>query len=167
MKKSVLLLTIITLLFSGVVFSQTVSQPPIYKQMPYGLQRFSVDYLKVEEGKEFIYWGYQDPKYKSITKFVSFVLPDIDTSIKLVDKVIFILGMDATDKDGKITDEFLEVASGGNATKLTLARFGFDQSTVYILHSEPIGLVGGLKINLEVANQLKDAFAIEKQKGKK
>jgi hypothetical protein len=148
------------------VFCQTVSPPPIYKQMPFGLQRFSVKYLELGEGTEFVYWSYQDPKFTQITKFVSFVLPDIDTSIKLVDKVIFMLGMEPTDKDGRITDKFTEVAPG-STSELLLSRFGSDQTTIYILQSEPIGLVGGLKINLEVANQLKDAFAIEKQKGKK
>lgn len=164
--KKILLVAVIQLFTILSVFSQTVSEPSIYKQIPYGTQKFSIEYLKVGDAAEYVYWGYQDPEYKAITKFVSFILPDIDTSIRLVDKIIFILGMEPTSTDGKITDEWKEV-SAGSTTGLLLNRFGFNQKKVYIINQTESGLVGGLQIDLVAANELKMAFAIQKEKGKK
>jgi len=151
--KNIILLAVIQLITTISVFSQTVSKPAIYTQAD---QRFSIEYLEVGgDIGTLIYWGYQDPKYSTIVKLISFSQPNIVASIKLVDKIIFMLGMEETSKDQDINDTFTTAVS---SEELSLNRFGFDQKVIYILHKENGDLRGGLKIDLDLAKKLKIAL---------
>jgi len=135
--------------------SQIVSKPAIYTQDD---QRFSIEYLEVGgDVGTVIYWGYQDPKFSAIVKIISFTQPDIIASLKLVDKIIFMLGMEQTSMDKDINETFTTTRP---SVELSLNRFGNNQKVIYILNKENGELTGGLKIDLDLAKKLKSALLI-------
>jgi hypothetical protein len=141
--------------------SQIVSKPAIYTQDD---QRFSIEYLEVGgDVGTVIYWGYQDPKFSAIVKIISFSQPDIIASLKLVDKIIFMLGMEQTSMDKDINETF---TTSRPSVELSLNRFGNNQKVIYILNKENGDLTGGLKIDLDLAKKLKSALltAFSKEK---
>ena len=114
--KKILLLFVIQLFTIISVFSQTLTKPPIYD---WGIK---VQFLG--EGNS-IHFLYQNPLYSPMVAIdlIDFVLPDIDESIKMTDKILFILEMEKTEKNINITDDFFDVS---------LIRFGFRQKEVHV-----------------------------------
>lgn len=122
-------LTLITLI-SFYSNSQTIDSKPIYV----GYQNLKVN--EMENGT--IWFGFQNPDYTTIVDIVSFTCESKTKAIELVDKVIFILAMEKTDKEQHIRDVFLGV---------DLVRYGFAQKQVY--------LGKGLILSLKECNNIK------------
>ena len=120
------------------VFSQTISQKPIYE----GSQRVSI----TEFNTGAIGFSYQNPDYKTIIDIVGFYVNSKTKAIELIDKAIFILNMEKTDKDQNIND---------NIGNIGLIRYGFAQKTIYIQNKDRKA------IQLEMKELLKIKLALE------
>lgn len=174
--KKFILLTAFQLFVVSSVFSQNVSKPNIVEYTQ-DSQWLSVRYLNVGPPLgNLIYWSYQDPKHKQtaqmseldkldISHFIVFFTPSIESSIKLVDKIIFMLGMEETGKDQDINETFTEIAPPG--MELSLNRKAINQKNIYVINKQNGEFRGGLMVDLDLANKLKSAFEIEKRKGNK
>ena len=171
--KKLILLTVFQLFVVVSVFSQTVSKPNIIEPTQ-DSQWLSVRYFDVGPPLgTLIYWAYHDPKYKQptqiseldISRFIVFFTPSIESSIKLVDKIIFMLGMEETGQDQDINDTFTEIAP--SSMELSLNRKGINQKNIYVINKQNGEFKGGLMVDLDLANKLKSAFEVEKGKGNK
>ncbi len=98
-------------------FSQTISAKPIYE----GSQRLTIKELT--GGRGAISFLYQDSDYQAIVAITSFWVASKSKAIEIIDKALFILAMDKTDKDQDITD---------NIGNIQFKRYGFSQKTIYI-----------------------------------
>jgi hypothetical protein len=98
-------------------YSQTISAKPIYE----GSQRLIIKELT--GGRGAISFLYQDSDYQTIIAITSFWVASKSKAVELIDKALFILAMDKTDKDQDITD---------NIGNIQFKRYGFSQKTVYI-----------------------------------
>jgi hypothetical protein len=127
-----------------ILSAQTISKPPIYK----GTESLTVDFLS----GEVVWFAYQNPEYKSIIDIVSFTLPNLDSAIVLMDKVLYILEMPQTGKDEHIYDDFLQTS---------LARYGFLQKEVVV--REKGGPYRGKTFNKKEAEALKAALLSRKK----
>jgi hypothetical protein len=142
--KKIFLVFVIQLFTIISVFSQTISKPPIFR----GSESLTVELLPSET----IWFGYQNPEYKSIIDIVSFTVPNLDNAIELMDKVLYILEMPKTGEDEHIYDNFLQTS---------LARYGFLQKVVLV--SEKGGTNRGKSFNKKEAEELKAALLSRKK----
>jgi hypothetical protein len=108
------ILTIFIAFISFTAISQTITPKPIYKDI-------TVTISEMENGG--IWFGYQNPDYTTIIDIVSFTATSKSSAIALIEKAIFVLGMEKTDKEQHIYDNFESVQ---------LVRYGFAQKQVYL-----------------------------------
>ena len=104
------LLTIIN--FNSI--AQTISAKPIYKDGP--------EIREMNESGGIIFL-YQDSDYQTIVKTISFSVNSKAKAIDIIDKALFMLDMEKTEKDQDISDMI---------EKVQLKRYGFSQKTIYI-----------------------------------
>lgn len=123
-------------LISLTAFSQTVTPKPIYKD-------FALTIKELEGGQ--IWFAYQNPEYTTIIDIVYFTADSKLKAIALIDKAIFILGMETTDKEQHINDYFEGVQ---------LVRYGFAQKQVYLSNEKD----RGIPLNLKRLNEIKLAL---------
>jgi hypothetical protein len=142
--KKIFLVFVIQLFTIISVFSQTISKPPIFR----GSESLTVQFLS----EEVVWFGYQNPEYKSIVDIISFSVPNLDNAIELMDKVLYILEMPETGKDEHIYDNFLQTS---------LARYGFLQKVVLV--SEKDSPNRGKSFNKKEAQELKAALLSKKK----
>jgi hypothetical protein len=142
--KKIFLVFVIQLFTIISVFSQTISKPPIFR----GSESLTVQFLS----EEVVWFGYQNPEYKSIIDIISFSVPNLDNAIELMDKVLYILEMPETGKDEHIYDNFLQTS---------LARYGFLQKVVLV--SEKDSPNRGKSFNKKEAQELKAALLSKKK----
>jgi hypothetical protein len=138
------LFIIILLVVCSVSYSQTIKKAPIFK----GSESLTVDFL---DAKGTVWFGYQNPDYKSIVDIVSFTVPNLDNAIALMDKVLYILEMPETGKDEHIYDNFL---------KTELVRYGFNQKAVLV--KEKGVSSRGKRFDEKEAKELKEALLSKK-----
>jgi hypothetical protein len=93
------------ILISFDLFAQTITPIPIYK----GSQSLTIDIL--QSGR--IWFGFQNPDYQTIVDIKSFTVNSKDKAIELIDKAIYILAMNKTDRDQNIRDEYENVVCNG------------------------------------------------------
>jgi hypothetical protein len=105
-------------LISFTAISQTITPKPIYKD-------FALTVSEMDGGG--IWFGYQNPDYTTIIDIVSFTTSSKSSAIALIEKAILILGMEKTDKEQHIYDNFENVK---------LVRYGFAQKQVYLSDGE-------------------------------
>lgn len=110
-----ILLTVITLLSLNTI-AQTISAKPIYE----GSQSLVIKEMDAPGGIALLY---QDSDYKTIVAITSFWVASKSKAIEMIDKALFILSMDKTDKDQDITD---------NIGSVQFKRYGFSQKAIYI-----------------------------------
>jgi hypothetical protein len=108
-------LTLFTLLSLNSI-AQTISAKPIYE----GSQSLRINEMDTTGAISILY---QDTDYKVITKITSFWVASKSKAIEMIDKALFILNMDKTDKDQNITD---------NIGNIQFKRYGFSQKAIYI-----------------------------------
>jgi hypothetical protein len=89
------------ILISFDLFAQTITPKPIYE----GSQSLTIDIL--QSGR--IWFGFQNPDYETIVDIKSFTVNSKDKAIELIDKAIYILAMNKTDRDQHIRDEYENV----------------------------------------------------------
>ena len=123
-------------LISFTSISQTITPKAIYKD-------FSLTVNEMDGGG--IWFGYQNPDYTTIIDIVSFTTPSKLKAIALIEKAIFILSMEKTDKDQDIRDNFEGVE---------LVRYGFAQKQVYLSD----GKDRATSLNLKRLDVLKSAL---------
>ncbi len=92
-----------------------------------------------------IWFGYQNPDYTTIIDIVSFTASSKSSAIALIEKAIFILGMEKTDKEQHIYDNFDGVK---------LVRYGFSQKEVGLSD----GKARATFFNLKQLNKIKLAL---------
>jgi hypothetical protein len=114
--------------------AQTITPKPIYKG---SYQRLEIE--EMENGA--IWFGFQNPDYTTIVDIVYFTCESKTKATELVDKAIFILAMEKTDKEQHIRDIFLGV---------DIVRYGFAQKQVY--------LGKGLILSLKECSNIKKAL---------
>lgn len=129
-------LTVITLLSLNSI-AQTISAKPIYE----GSQSLLIKEMDTTGAIAFLY---QDSDYKSIVAVTSFWVASKSKAIEMIDKALFILGMDKTDKDQNITDSL------GN---VQFTRYGFSQKAIYISgkNSKPLNLESKELLKIKIA----------------
>jgi hypothetical protein len=142
--KKIFLVFVIQLFTIISVFSQTISKPPIFR----GSESLTVQFLS----EEVVWFGYQNPEYKSIIDIISFSVPNLDNAIELMDKVLYILEMPETGKDEHIYDNFLQTS---------LARYGFLQKVVLVSQKDSPNR--GKSFNKKEAQELKAALLSRKK----
>lgn len=96
--------------------AQKITAKPIYK----GSQSLTIQKLNDTEAIAFFY---QDSDYQAIVEITSFWVASKTEAINMIDKALFILGMEKTDKDQDITD---------NIGDIQFIRYGFAQKAIYI-----------------------------------
>ena len=121
------------ILISFDLFAQTITPKPIYE----GSQSLTIDIL--QSGR--IWFGFQNPDYQTIVDIKSFTVNSKDKAIELIDKAIYILAMNKTDRDQNIRDEYENVS---------LTRYGFAQKQVYLSND--------LSLNINECNKIKQAL---------
>jgi hypothetical protein len=127
-----------------ILSAQTISKPSIYE----GSERLTVDFIS----GGVVWFGYQNPEYKSIIDIVSFTVPNLNNAIALMDKVLYILEMPKTGEDEHIYDKFLQTS---------LVRYGFLQDVVLV--SEKDGPNRGKSFNKKEAEEIKAALLSRKK----
>ncbi len=123
---------------STLSFAQTISAKPIYE----GSQSLRIQKLGNTGAISFLY---QDSDYQYIVAITSFWVESKDKAIEIIDKALFILNMDKTDKDQDISDSL------GN---IQFIRYGFSQKAIYISGRNGKSLRLGSKELLEIKNSL-------------
>jgi hypothetical protein len=113
--------------------SQTITPKSIYKD-------FALTVKELEGGQ--IWFAYQNPEYTTIIDIVYFTTDSKLKAIALIEKAIFILGMETTDKEQHINDNFEGVQ---------LVRYGFAQKQVYLSNEKD----RGIPLNLKRLNEIK------------
>jgi hypothetical protein len=137
-------LSLLLILFGFLFFStnsinaQTITEKPIYK----GINGLTIRELKSGG----IYFSYQNPEYTTIVDIVSFNTSSKLNAIQLFEKAITILGMEKTDKEQHIIDNFEGVE---------LARYGFSQKQISLSN----GKNRGIYLTLKDCNKIKDALS--------
>lgn len=106
----------VLLLLSTLGFGQTISEKPIYV----GEHGVLIQKLGNTGAISFLY---QDSDYQSIVVITSFWVGSKSKAIEMVDKALFILNMDKTDKDQNINYGL------GN---IQFNRYGFSQEVIYV-----------------------------------
>ena len=96
--------------------AQTISAKPIYE----GSQSLVIQEMNTSGGILFLY---QDPNYKAIVEITSFGVSSKSKAIELIEKGLYILDMDKTDKDQDISDRI---------GKIQFKRYGFSQKAMFI-----------------------------------
>jgi hypothetical protein len=110
-----IILFALIILSSFSTIAQTITPKPIYE----GRQSLTIS--KLESGA--IYFGFQNPDYQTIIDRKSFTVSSKEKAIELMDRAVYILSMDKTDKDQDIEDKFNDVR---------ITRYGFAQYKVYV-----------------------------------
>jgi uncharacterized Zn finger protein len=121
------------ILISFDLFAQTITAKPIYE----GSQSLTIDIL--QSGR--IWFGFQNPDYQTIVDIKSFTVSSKEKAIELIDKAIYILAMNKTDRNQNIRDEYENVS---------LTRYGFAQKQVYLSND--------LSLNINECNKIKQAL---------
>ena len=134
--KTILSIFIALISFSGI--SQTITPKPIYKDI-------TVTISEMENGG--IWFGYQNPDYTTIIDIVSFTATSKSSAIALIEKAIFVLGMEKTDKEQHIYDNFESVQ---------LVRYGFAQKQVYLSNGKDRATFFNLKRLSEIKLSLEN-----------
>ena len=112
--KSFFLVAFALLSFNSI--AQTISSKPIYS----GSQSLDIQEMNTSGGILFLY---QDPNYKAIVEITSFGVSSKSKAIEMIDKALFILDMEKTDKDQDISD---------NIGNVQFKRYGFSQKAIFI-----------------------------------
>jgi hypothetical protein len=130
------ILSIFIAFISFTAISQTITPKPIYKDI-------TITISEMDNGG--IWFGYQNPDYTTIIDIVSFTASSKSSAIALIEKAIFILGMEKTDKEQHIYDNFDGVK---------LVRYGFSQKEVGLSD----GKARATFFNLKQLNKIKLAL---------
>jgi hypothetical protein len=88
---------------------------------------------------------YQDTDYSAIVAIESFYVDSKVKALELIEKAIYILNIEKTDKEQNIEDKF---------GSLKLVRYGFDQKSVHIFNRK----LKGLNVNLKELEKIKKAL---------
>lgn len=118
--------------------AQTISAKPIYE----GSQSLDIQEMN-KSGR--ILFLYQDPNYKAIVSITSFGVSSKSRAIEIIDKALFILDMEKTDKDQDISDKI------GN---VQFKRYGFSQKAIFISEEPDKALRLERKELLKIKNAL-------------
>lgn len=140
--------TILFLFASTICFSQTISRAPIYKgEWPTYKGNNSFEIEESDLGGIRFYG--QNSEYEHIINIISFSLDNKKDAIALIEKAIFMLGMETTGNDQNISDTF---------QKLELKRYGFDQKNINVMWYEDGGYKSFNPFNLQELKNIKTAL---------
>jgi hypothetical protein len=118
-----IILFALIILSSFSTIAQTITPKPIYE----GRQSLTIS--KLESGA--IYFGFQNTDYQTIIDRKSFTVSSKEKAIELMDRALYILSMDKTDKDQNIEDKFQDDIEN-EFDYVSLKRYGFAQNKVYV-----------------------------------
>lgn len=140
--------TILFLFASTICLSQTISKSPIYVgEWPTYVGNNSFKIEELEPG--YIYFAGQNSEYEHIINIASFSLSSKKEGLALIDKAIFMLGMEKTANDQDIKDTF---------QKLELKRYGNDQQNIHFMWYEGGGYKSFNPFNLQELKNIKTAL---------
>ena len=108
------------------------------------------NFLEIEELEPgYIYFAGQNSEYEHIINTASFSLDNKKDAIALIEKAIFILGMETTGNDQNISDTF---------QKIELRRYGFDQKNIHFMWFEYGDYKSFNPFNLQELKNIKTAL---------
>ena len=140
--------TILFLFASTICLSQTISKSPIYVgEWPtyVGNNTFEIE----ESDLGYIYFYGQNSEYEHISNILSFSTNNKKDAIAIIEKAIFMLGMEKTNADQNISDTF---------QKIELKRYGFDQQNINFMWYEGGGYKSFNPFNLQELKNIKTAL---------